>query len=413
MTMMNTAVTGMLAQNNWLSTIAQNVANSSTTGYKDAETDFASLVDQAGSSSAYPGIGVSTSSLTLAAQQGAIAATATPTDLAVNGAGFFVVSNAAGDTFLTRNGSFVPDASGNLVNAAGYYLMGASAQNGATGLTSALQKVNIDGASPLDTPSTAATLSLNLPASASIVAAAATPAGGGATTTDKTSLVAYDNGGNPLTLDVYATKLADNVSGQPTWEVDVYNAANASAGGGFPYSAPALASQTVSFDPTTGQATGAAALSLAIPNGQTMSLDLGGSTQLASAFAISAATANGGQTTFSGVSIGAYGGLSFLYANGTQTSGYVIPLANVASPDSLTAVDGTVFSTNAKSGQMLLGAPGSSGLGTLQSSSLEGSAVDTATELTSMIQAQSGYGFNSQVFQTSSDVIKDLNQWAV
>jgi flagellar hook protein FlgE len=413
MTIMNTAVSGMLAQNNWLATISQNVANANTTGYKDAETEFAALVDQAGASSVYPGIGVSTSSLTMAAQQGGIAGTATPTDLAISGAGFFVVSDAAGDTYLTRDGSFVPDASGNLVNAGGFYLMGESAADAAAGATSlaGLQKVNVDQSAPTPQPTTAGTLSFNLPSTASVVAAASAPAGGGSATTNETSLVTYDNAGNAVTLNVYATKLANNASGQPTWEIDVYNAADAAAGGGFPYSAPALASQTLSFDPTNGQATGASSISVAIPNGQTMSLDMSGATQLASAFAVTGANVNGSpQTTLSSVSVSAYGAFSFVYANGVTTTPYVIPLANVASPDSLTAVSNTAFQANANSGAVQLATPGSSGMGTLQSSSLESSTVDIATELTSMIQAQSDYNFNSQAFQAGSDIVKALNQ---
>ena len=48
MSMMGTAVSGMLANTNWLSTISQNVANANTTGYKNVETEFAALVDQVG-----------------------------------------------------------------------------------------------------------------------------------------------------------------------------------------------------------------------------------------------------------------------------------------------------------------------------------------------------------------------------
>ncbi len=56
--------------------------------------------------------------------------TSTTTDLAIKGDGYFIVSDANGDIYLTRNGSFVPDAQGNLVNSAGYYLMGYDVQNG-------------------------------------------------------------------------------------------------------------------------------------------------------------------------------------------------------------------------------------------------------------------------------------------
>ena len=124
MSILNTSVSGMQANSNWLSTISQNVANSNTTGYKNVETDFSSLVDQIADGDQSFG-GVSTRAVSLNALQGNVVSTSTATDLAVQGSGFFVVSDSSGTLYLTRNGSFTPDASGNLVNSAGYYLMAA------------------------------------------------------------------------------------------------------------------------------------------------------------------------------------------------------------------------------------------------------------------------------------------------
>jgi len=142
-----------------------------------------------------------------------------------------------------------------------------------------------------------------------------------------------------------------------------------------------------------------------------MTLNLGASTQLAGAFVVNGATANGAApAAVTGVNVGAYGTLSFIYSNGTTLPAYAIPLGAVASPDSLTAVDGTVFSPNANSGPVEFGAAGTPGFGTISSSALESSTVDLGAQLTSMIQAQSSYQFNSQVFQTGSTIISDLNQ---
>ena len=128
MTILNTSVSGMLADSNWLSSISQNVANANTTGYKNAETEFSTLVDQV--STAAAGGGVMTTTRNLNTLQGNVVSSSTATNLAVQGSGFFVVSDSSGATYLTRNGSFVPDASGNLVNSAGYYLMGNDVQSG-------------------------------------------------------------------------------------------------------------------------------------------------------------------------------------------------------------------------------------------------------------------------------------------
>jgi flagellar hook protein FlgE len=130
MTILNTSVSGMLADSNWLSSISQNVANANTTGYKNAETEFSTLVDQV--STAAAGGGVMTTTRNLNSLQGNVVSSSTATNLAVQGSGFFVVSDSSGATYLTRNGSFVPDASGNLVNSAGYYLMGTDIQSGSS-----------------------------------------------------------------------------------------------------------------------------------------------------------------------------------------------------------------------------------------------------------------------------------------
>src|SRR5208337_1419801 len=122
MTILNTSVSGMLADSNWLSSISQNVANANTTGYKKSETDFSTVVDQVSNSA--PGGGVTTTLRSLNTLQGNVVSMATATNLAVQGSGFFVVSDTSGALYLTRNGSFVANASGNLVNSAGYYLMG-------------------------------------------------------------------------------------------------------------------------------------------------------------------------------------------------------------------------------------------------------------------------------------------------
>ena len=133
MSILNTSVSGMQGNSNWLSSISQNVANANTSGYKNVETDFSSLVDQISNGDADFG-GVSTSQVSLNGLQGNVVSTSTTTDLAVQGSGFFVVSDASGNMYLTRNGSFTPDASGNLVNSAGYYLMAANVQNGVSPL---------------------------------------------------------------------------------------------------------------------------------------------------------------------------------------------------------------------------------------------------------------------------------------
>jgi flagellar hook protein FlgE len=348
----------------------------------------------------------------LNALQGQDETTSTPTDLSVQGAGFFVVSNASGDIFFTRNGSFVPDASGNLVNSAGYYLMGASLQGGApSGSISSLAsltKVNVAAAGESATPSTAATLTANLPSTGSAIAAANLPSTNtaGAQYTAETSVVAYDNLGAAHTINLYFTNTGAN-----TWEVDAYDASTAAAGGGFPYSSGPLATQTLTFNPSNGALTSGSPLTIPVPAGQSLSMNLSATTQLASSFAVNSSTINGSAPgSLSGITISQNGTLSFQTGDGSSTAAYEIPLVNVPSPDNLTSVVGEAYQANYQSGPAQVGVAGTGGLGTINSSSLESSTVDLATELTNMIQAQSSYEANSKVFQSGAKLLDVLNQ---
>ncbi|KLK94320.1 hypothetical protein AA309_03495 [Microvirga vignae] len=121
---LRSGVSGMNAQSNKLGTVAENIQNSSTTGYKRASTEFSSLILPSSEGNYNSGSVTSRVRYTIG-DQGPIAYTTSATDLAISGNGFFVVSDPGGANYLTRAGNFVPDGrTGNLVNAAGFTLMG-------------------------------------------------------------------------------------------------------------------------------------------------------------------------------------------------------------------------------------------------------------------------------------------------
>src|SRR5215510_12690250 len=160
---MRTGVSGMNAQSNKLSTVSDNIANVNTTGYKRASTEFSSLILKSGSGN-YDSGAVETQVRYAISDQGSLTFTTSTTDLAVQGNGFFVVSDASGTNYLTRAGSFVPDSQGNLVNAAGFYLMGYPGINDTISgnSTAGMQIVNINSAvASQPQPSTTATVSAN------------------------------------------------------------------------------------------------------------------------------------------------------------------------------------------------------------------------------------------------------------
>jgi flagellar hook protein FlgE len=130
---LTSAVTGLQAQSFALQNISGNIANSQTTGYKETDTSFQDLVSAAAVGQQTSG-GVIAGSVATNTVQGAIQSTSVSTDMAINGDGFFVVAqptgftdnqpNFNGVTDFTRAGNFQMNANGNLVNGAGYYLMG-------------------------------------------------------------------------------------------------------------------------------------------------------------------------------------------------------------------------------------------------------------------------------------------------
>jgi flagellar hook protein FlgE len=398
----------MAAQANRLSTVADNIANSSTAGYKRASTEFSSLVLESGGSG-YESGSVETRVRIGVSEQGTFKFTTSVTDLAVKGAGFFLVGNENGQTYLTRAGSFVKDGSGDLINAAGYRLMGYSLAPGAptpvANGTAGLAVVNIGALALQSDPSTEGNLFVNLPSNAAIETDL--PSGNAATAvyTAKTSLVTYDNLGNEVTLDVYMTKTADN-----EWEVAVYNQADADATSqGFPYANGQLnAPTTLVFDPTTGQLDGSSptSLDIAIPNGGTVALDMSQSSQLATDYTLLDAAVNGNPPSeVERVEIDNDGTLYAVFENGSRLATYRIPLANVASPDNLQPLAGNVFAPSVDSGDVQVGFAGVGGFGTMVSSALEQSTVDLASELTAMIESERNYTANSKVFQTGSELM--------
>lgn len=393
---MRTGVSGMNAQANKLSTVSDNIANVNTTGYKRASTEFSSLILKSGSGN-YDSGAVETTIRYAITDPGNYQFTTSATDLAVQGNGFFVVSDSSGNNFLTRAGSFVPDGEGNLINAAGFQLMGYNVQNGAPTVAAngfgGMEVVNINAMTLQAKPSTKSTVSANLDPSAAIIAG---PPGPGAYTS-KTSVVTYDNIGNEVTLDVYIAKTANN-----EWQIQLYDSATGTAlAGGL---------NTFTFDVSaTGKgaldAASPTSLSVTIPGGSPFTMDLSAMTQVATDFYFKAPTDGNAPSAVERVDIDNTGLVTAVFENGTKIPSYRIALANVPSPDNLTPEVGNVYSLNQKSGNVQVGFAGQGGLGTVMSGSLESSNVDLADELTSMIEAQRGFTANSKSFQTGADLL--------
>jgi flagellar hook protein FlgE len=407
--LMRTGASGMNAQSNRLGTIADNIANASTVGYKRASTQFSSLLLN-DTATSYNSGGVETDVRYGISKQGVLAPSTSPFDIAIRGAGFMVVSAPDGSLALTRAGAFVPDGDGRLINTAGYTLMGYPLPENASGPpvingTAGLVPVNVTGGGMRATPTTIGSIVANLPAMSDDVLPANLPSTNapGATSTARSSVLVIGNLGEEIMLDVHFTKIS---TGQ--WEMAVYDAAGRDANGGFPYASGALATTTLDFD-GVGQLdpSSAQSLSVPIPGGATMEMDLASMTQTAGAYAVDLINTNGNAPSrVQGIEIDTDGRLYEVYEDGSRFARYLIPLATVPSPDRLMPKAGNIFLPSNNSGDLRVGVAGTAGFGDVRSGALENSTVDLATELADMIEAQRNYTANSRVFQTGSELME-------
>ncbi|NJM28726.1 MAG: flagellar hook protein FlgE [Rhizobiales bacterium] len=408
---MRTSTSGMNAQASRISVVAENVANSNTTGYKASRMEFSSLFIENNISS-YNSGSVDGNVRNLNSVQGTLAPTNSTTDLALKGEGFFVVQSPSGQNVLTRAGNFVSNGDGDLINAAGFTLLGyplvptpaTIVVNGFNGLV----PVNLGELSLSATPSTSGVFQANLPSEAVAVAAADLPSANAATATfsAKSSIVAYGNLGEQMLLDVYFSK-----TGPSTWEVAAFDRNNAGPTGGFPYSAGPLSTTTLSFDPSNGQLAGASPtnITIPVPSGANLTLDFSAMSQLAGPYTVQAAQVNGNGASYVDlVEISNDGTVYIAYEDGRREAVFRIPLANVESPDNLDSLTGNVFTATSESGPIQVGFAGEGGLGEIKSGALEQSTVDLASEFTDMIDAQRSYTANSKVFQTGAELMDVL-----
>jgi flagellar hook protein FlgE len=395
--MMRTGGSGMNAQANRLGTVAENIANANTTGYKRASTEFSSMILPT-SNGAYNSGGVETKIRYSISEQGPTTYTTSGTDMAINGGGFFIVSGANGSNFLTRAGAFTPNGDGDLVNSAGYTLMGYEYQegvdptvvvNGFDGLT----KVNLASAGLVAKGSTTGSMGANLN-SADVV---------GTTPPSTTSLSVFDSQGNSRLLDFTYTKTAEN-----TWTVEVVDRTTSTSLGtaNLEFNADGSLAATSDTSLTTTAMTGLAVTGADLG---ALTIDLSETTQLGYKFNPDGGEIDGNAPSkVAGYQIDDTGIVYVKYENGKLDPRYRVALANVQSPDNLVPQSGNVYSQGVDSGVIITGFAGSGDFGSIQSGALEGSNVDIASELTAMIESQRSYTANSKVFQTGADLLDVL-----
>ena len=172
-TALRAGVSGLTANSSALAVISDNIANVNTVGYKRGSVDFSALVNAQNSNTTYNAGGVLPLTRQQISLQGSLEQSRSPTDLAISGDGFFIVStnnqqlSNGGSVLFTRAGSFTIDADGYMVNAQGLYLQGwpVGSDGGVTSSPtslSAIEPINIAGVGGLAEPTRTVGLNANL-----------------------------------------------------------------------------------------------------------------------------------------------------------------------------------------------------------------------------------------------------------
>ena len=414
-------LSGLEAASQNLSVIGNNVANSGTVGFKSSETLFADVYANSlnGAGSNQVGSGVDVESVEQEFTQGTITSSSNPLDIAINGNGFYQMSDN-GTVSYTRNGQFQLNSSGNIVNAAGDVLQGYAANAAGVLQTGAVTDLQINTANISPSATTTVDAVLNLNAEATIPATTPFSATDPTSYNNSSSVTIYDSEGVSHVLQSYYVLTGDTggASGtEATW--DVY----ATLGGQPINPAPVNpVDGTASYGPLTFTSNGMLdptaspmpiAVSATIADGATtplnFNLNFTGTTQYGAPFATTTLSQDGftsGQ--LSGFSASANGTIVGTYTNGQSATLGQIALVNFTDPNGLQNLGNNEWAATSTSGTPLIGVPGTGNLGVLQSSATEDSNVDLTSQLVNMITAQEDYQANAQTIKTEDDLLQTL-----
>jgi len=405
-------LSGLNASSKALDVVGNNVANSSTVGFKSSSGHFADVyaASLSGSGASQVGIGTSLSSVFQQFTQGNITTTNNSLDVAINGGGFFKVTR---DNIIayTRNGQFHADNQGYIINDQNYRLMGYVATATGQIVPSEPAEIRID-TSNIAPQATGAALGgnaemvVNLDSSKDVPSVSPFNYNNPLTYTFSTAQTVYDTLGVDHNITYYFVKTAT------AGEWDVYatlDGANPEQMDSltFDTSGQLTSTQPVALPTTWAVSTGAATpLGSGQPN---WNLDFTGSTSYSGDSTVNSQYQGGyAQGALSSISIGPDGVVLGNYSNGQTKNLAQIVLTTFPNSNGLINLGNNLYQATSTSGEGLDGAPGAGSRGVLQSAAVEESNVDLTAELVNMITLQRNYQANAQSIKTQDQIMQTL-----
>jgi flagellar hook protein FlgE len=406
-------LTGLESSSDALSVTSNNLANLNTIGFKTQRPLFADLFyQQIGTSgdgdAEQLGVGTKVQAVDSEFTQGSIEASGVPTDVAIQGDGFFVVQQN-GQQLYTRAGDFSTDQNGNLLTQDGAQVLGYSATNGVINAGAALGPLNIDlGQTTPANPTANVMLALNLDSD--------TPIGG----TFSSPVEVYDSLGGSHILTYNFTKTAAN-----TWSYAITIPAADVTGAAAPVTltngtgsltfngAGVLTGSGAGAAPPAADVTGISVPGTLADGANTLTFSwntftatgTSNVTQVSGPSATTSTIQDGyASGTLTSYQIGSDGTISGTFSNDQTLTIGQVALASFENDQGLIRNGENNFQSSLSSGQANVGVPGSGGRGTLSGGSLEESNVDIATQFANLIIEERDYQANAKSVTTIDQV---------
>lgn len=409
-----TSLSGLKGAQTELGTVANNIANVGSYGFKKSRTEFGDIIS---SSRTTPGNGTRLKNIEQQFNQGGFEATSRELDLAIAGSGFFITRDelTGGNTAFTRNGKFKTDADGFLVDSNGGYVQGlpvdAEGNITATGL-SAATNIQIPQTSGVPKATTLIDLTVSLPANADLPAnrPAYTPAN--PYTFDRldpnsynhsTQTTVYDSAGNPISATVYYTRTGNATPS--TWEARLFVGAEEATPGPVAMQFDAAGNRTAPAGPVTFNPVYPAGASAPF----NLTLDLGATDQAAGPFTQRTLNQDGfAAGTLSDVTINDEGLVTATFSNGETKAVGKLAMANFTNPEGLKQLGDARWSVTGQSGDATVGGAGEDGIGRIQAGALERANVDITEELVALISAQRNFQANAKAIETGNQMTQAI-----
>jgi flagellar hook protein FlgE len=409
-------VSGLNTNGQAMTVIGNNLANTNTVGFKGSRTIFADLLSSSINGSggqSQVGRGVGMSKVDQIFSQGTFESTESNLDVAIEGAGFFILKEPGDATaYYSRAGSFRFDKEGYLVNPEGLRVQGKSFD--VNGLLEAGDATDIQvESSGLVQGNVTSTLQLttNLDSTEPAIDLVLTPFDyNDPDTYNYTSSVqVFDSLGNPQLLSTYFTKTSAN-TWEANWSAEADDGLGSPLGGSLGtlnFTADGVLQNAAATPPTD---TTAIIPALNWGNGTTptpieVTFD---TTQFNSESVVISQNQNGsGAGNLTGVAIDPSGTVIASYSNGEQTKVAQMVLGKFVNAGGLALAGSNLYTATTTSGAARTGLPGPE-LGNIFTNSLEQSNVDMGAEFVRMITVQRGFQANSKIITTVDELLGEL-----